>query len=164
MANESTKSQVTRVRGNWRGNTISIKTKWSTHDFTDDEIERLFKDEIIEFEAVSSKGTTYTARGKLEEQEYEGNKFVGFKLITDTNDVERFTGEWLGKTVRVKRVWGSHRFTDEEVRQLLDDEIITFSTVSNNTGNTYTVSGKLAEQDYEGHKYVGFTRVVVDED
>ena len=33
----------------------------------------------ISFEATAKSGKTYTAKGKLANQTYNGNKFVGFK-------------------------------------------------------------------------------------
>ena len=49
------------------------------HTFTDAEVEKLLAGDTIEFSAVSSRGKDYTARGKLEEQEYKGYPFWGFK-------------------------------------------------------------------------------------
>lgn len=81
----------------------------------------------------------------------EGNthEYLGFTLKFDeqkesTDVVERFTGMWDGKEVKVKRVWGGHRFTDK------------FQAKSQRTGNYYTAEGKLAEQEYSGNKFIGF--------
>ena len=155
-------TEVEKVNGIWKGTPISIKKKWSTHEFTADEIAKLFNDEIIEFEAVSKSGNTYIAKGKLEEQEYEGNTFIGFKLIVDNDETERFTGIWNNKNVKVKRIWSGHRFTDEEVQKLLNDEVITFEHISK-YGNKYIAKGKLAEQSFNGNKYVGF-KLFIDEE
>ena len=151
-----------KVNGTWQGTPINIKKVWGGHEFTADECAKLFNDEIIEFEATSKKGTTYTAKGKLEKQIFtddNGNEheFIGFKPIFDEKQaVERFEGTWNGKTVKVKRVWSGHRFTDEEVQHLLKGEVIAFETTSNKTGNKYTAKGRLEEQSYEGRAFVGF--------
>ena len=65
--------------GTWKGKEIKFKRVWSGHKFTDSEVESLLKGEEISFEATSSKGTTYTAKGKLANQSFNGIKFVGFK-------------------------------------------------------------------------------------
>lgn len=150
--------QTNRKFGTWQGTPISIKGEWGGHEFTADECSELFKGEIIEFEAISKDGKPYKVRGRLEKQEYNGAEFIGFKPIFDEkkNNEERFTGTWNGKEVNIKRIWNGHRFTDEEVRILLEGGIIEFDTVSKNTGNPYKAKGKLAEQTYEDNAYIGF--------
>lgn len=153
----SENQEVQKVNGTWNGIPVNIKKVWSGHEFNADECAKLFNGEIIEFEATSKKGTTYIAKGKLEEQEYEGHTFVGFKPIFEQkNDDDYFTGNWNGKEIRVKKVWSGHTFTQEEIKSLLSGEIITFDAVSKKTGNSYKAKGKLEEQEYEGRKFVGF--------
>ena len=152
-------NEVTKVNGTWQGTPIGIKKVWGGHEFTSDECAKLFNDEIIEFEAISKKtGKPYTCKGKLEKQEFEGHEFIGFKPIFEDkkDDSERFEGTWNGKRVKVKRFWGGHRFTDEEVKKLLDGEGISFEATSKTKGTIYTASGKLAEQTFEGRTFVGF--------
>lgn len=154
-----TNNEVQKVNGTWQGTPISIKKIWGGHEFTADECAKLFNDEIIEFEAISKKtGKPYTCKGKLEKQEFEGNEFVGFKPIFEEkkDDVERFTGTWNGKEVRVKRIWGGHRFSDEEVESLLNGNIIKFKAISKKSQKTYEAKGKLADQEFEGNKFIGF--------
>lgn len=164
--------EIKKVNGTWNGMPCSIKAVWGKndhwegHEFTADERTALFNDETIEFPAISKAGKDYTAKGKLEKQSFTDNdgnvhEYVGFALKFDekTDDVERFEGTWNGKKVKVKRNWGGHRFTDEEVEWLLNGAFITFEAVSNKTGNTYTAKGKLAEQEYQGRTFVGFKPV-----
>lgn len=150
--------EIQKVNGTWKGMPVNIKKVWSGHEFTADECAKLFNDEIIEFEVTSKKGSTYTAKGKLEKQEFEGHEFIGFKPIFEEkkDEIERFTGKWNGKDVKVKRIWGGHRFTDEEVQCLLDGGTIVFDAVSKNTGNPYKAKGRLEEQSYEGRNFIGF--------
>ncbi len=62
------------------GEKVSFNREWSGHTFTDEEVKRLLAGDIISFEATSArKGTTFMAKGKLEEQKYKGHKFWGFK-------------------------------------------------------------------------------------
>ena len=53
-------------------------------------------------------------------------------------------------------MWGGYRFTDEECEILLKGKEVTIEAVSQKTGNSYVVTGKLAEQNYQGRKFVGF--------
>lgn len=155
MAGEN---EVKKINGTWKGMPISIKGVWGEHEFTADERTKLFNDEIIEFEAISKAGNKYMAKGKLEKQEFEGHEFIGFKPIFEErkDDVERFEGTWNGKSVKVKRIWSGHRFTDEEVQCLLEGGTIKFKAVSKTKGTEYDAKGKLAEQEYNGNKFIGF--------
>ena len=62
-----------------------------------------------------------------------------------------------GQEITINRVWGGHRFTDEEVQKLLANEEISFSKTSQR-GTEYTVKGKLMEQEYEGKTFFVFKR------
>ena len=77
--------------------------------------------------------------------------------MADYAQVERFEGTYkpLGIQVKPKRVWGSHRFTDEEVVALLEGETIEFDATSK-TGKPYVARGRLEENEYNGFKYWGF--------
>lgn len=55
------------------GKPVSFNKKWGSHEFTDEEIENLFKGEEI---TIDGKIT-----GKLAEQTYKGHKFWGFKKV-----------------------------------------------------------------------------------
>lgn len=82
-------------------------------------------------------------------------------MTSTTNKKEKYTGVWAntGKSVSFNREWGSHRFTDQECEDLLAGrEIEVLGLVSSN-GNTYGVVGKLSEQTYNGHKFIGFERL-----
>lgn len=149
--------QNNKVNGTWQGIPISIKKNWSGHEFTTEECVKLFNDEIIEIEAVSKKGNTYKVSGKLEKQEYEGKEFVGFKpIFNNKSDEDYFTGSWNNKEVKIKKTWSNHTFSKEEIECLLAGNTIVFEAVSKRTGNKYKVKGKLAEQNYEGHSFIGF--------
>ncbi len=72
---------------------------------------------------------------------------------------EKFEGKWNGKAVKFNREYAGHRFTDEECEALCNGkEIEVLGLISAKTGNTYGVKGKLSEQEYNGHKFVGFER------
>lgn len=72
---------------------------------------------------------------------------------------EKYEGKWNGKAVKFNREYAGHRFTDEECEALCNGkEIEVLGLISAKTGNTYGVKGKLSEQEYNGHKFVGFER------
>lgn len=75
--------------------------------------------------------------------------------MSEFKQKEKYTGELNHKVISFNRVWSTHRFTDEECVKLCDGQTITFTT-KNKEGKDYTVSGKLEEQEYNGHKFYGF--------
>ena len=67
---------------------------------------------------------------------------------------EYYEGNWNGKDVRFKRVQNGHSLSDQECETLINGGSITCKFVSK-AGNDYEMVGKLANKEYNGHKYVG---------
>ena len=65
-----------------------------------------------------------------------------------------------GANVTFARVWSGHRFSDQEVEDLLAGKEITVMDFKNAQGKTWAGAGKLAEQDTKDgkRKYWGFMR------
>lgn len=124
---------------------------WNGHMFVDDEIQKLLQGEEI---TIECKGDA-TFTGILEEQEYKGQKFWGFKaLVSEKEKVG--VGEIFAPTGKVlekgfNKVWGGHAFTDDEVQRLLQGEEISIIT-----SNNKPISGFLAQQTYKGNTFYGF--------
>lgn len=113
-----------KVEGEFNGEIISFNREWSGHRFTDEEVDKLLNGEEISFEAVSRKGSTYTAYGVLAEQEYNGNTFYGFKPDFDTP--------------RIPKQWAGHTFTKDERKALEAGQKIKITgLVSKKTGKEY---------------------------
>lgn len=70
---------------------------------------------------------------------------------------ETVAGTWRGRDVSFSRTWGGHRFTDDEVAQLLDGGTVDFRAV-NKDGKAFDVFGALADLEHNGAAYVGFER------
>ena len=78
--------------------------------------------------------------------------------VMDKSDKKKASGTWNGKQVTFTAEWGGHEFTDDEIKQLLDGYEIEVTGLVSKSGKTYGVTGKLTEQTYNGHKFVGFER------
>ena len=78
--------------------------------------------------------------------------------VVEQTEKERYTGEFNGKSVTISRVYGGHRFTDEELEKLFNGEEIEVSDFVSKDGKTYGAKGKLAEQEYKGKTFWGFSR------
>ena len=77
---KSSAQQKEKYTGTWNGQEVSFNRVWSGHRFTDEECEKLCDGEFIEVRGLTSaKGTTYGVKGHLENLEYNGYKYVGFK-------------------------------------------------------------------------------------
>lgn len=161
---------VEYAEGTWNGRTVRFKRTWGANDhwnghtFTDAEIKRLLAGEQIEFEAVSRKGSTYTARGELDEGTFNGRSYVGFTLKFDSpqgQDPAYAYGTWNGEDIRFKKTWGAndkwpgHTFTEDEIEILLNGGEVEFEATSKG-GRPYTARGGLAKSTYNGREFVGF--------
>lgn len=71
---------------------------------------------------------------------------------------EKVSGVWQGNPVSFNRIWGGHRFTDDEVNALLAGKEITILGLKTKNGGTYGVKGELANLEFKGSKFVGFNR------
>lgn len=72
---------------------------------------------------------------------------------------ERASGVWsvTNKEISFTREWRGHRFTDKEVKDLLDGKDITINgIVSQKDKSKYGVTGHLANLEYNGVKFIGF--------
>lgn len=119
---------------------------WGDHKFTDTEIQALLAGQIIKF---SVKGGEVS--GKLDQQQYKGKPFWGFKVEDKTYDEAIYaTGMFDGEVVHFKRVWGGHIFTTNEIQTLLAGGSVSFDTAKGN------VKGILAKQKYKGKAFWGF--------
>jgi DNA topoisomerase-3 len=159
-----------RVSGVWNGQNVSFKREFSGHRFTDDEVSRLLAGESIKLmDCVSAKtGRPFKCEGKLEQSTFKGRTFVGFKPVSFLGDdgkpvqqrdsSDYVEGTWKRKKVRFKRIWGGHRFTDDEVADLLAGKEITLTGLRSKSGTEYGVTGKLANLKYNGVSYVGFDK------
>lgn len=136
---------------------VSFAREWSGHRFTDAETNLLLKGEKISFPCVSSKtGRSFEAEGSLQKQVYKGREFWSFAMERSECPPDKVEGLYKGKKeVRFKVEFSGHRFTSEEVEQLLSGKEISFDAVSK-AGKPYTVKGSLKEQVYNGTKFWGF--------
>lgn len=80
-------------------------------------------------------------------------KALGLK---DPAPRERVSGTWAGQEVVFNRIWSGHRFTDEELEDLLAGAVVTITATSARTGKDFTVKGALGEKEYKGKMVVGF--------
>lgn len=86
-------------------------------------------------------------------------KELGKTMATGNfEEKEKYEGTWNGKSVKFSRTWGGHRFTDEECEALCNGDEIEVFGLKSKAGKEYGVTGKLSEQSYNGHKFVGFER------
>lgn len=83
---------------------------------------------------------------------------LGGISVSEVQTKEKYKGNFNGKDISFSRVWGGYRFTDEECERLLNGEEISVKGLKSKTGSTYGVKGRLAELEYNGHKYFGFEK------
>lgn len=72
---------------------------------------------------------------------------------------EKAEGIWNGQQVKFNRETRGHRFSDQEVTDLLAGKTINIVGKKNDGSGTYECHGKLAQLNYNGHDYIGFDLV-----
>lgn len=79
------------------------------------------------------------------------------KVPKEIFEKEQFEGLWktTGKHIKFTRIWNGYRFTDEECVALLDGQHIQFIAKSK-TGENKAYCGILADQEYNGSRFIGF--------
>lgn len=85
-------------------------------------------------------------------------KEMKIKMAENKQQKEKFQGVWTetGGNISFNRTWGGYRFSDEECQALLDGEEIELNGWTDKSGAG--ARGKLAAQEFKGHKYIGFER------
>ena len=139
MANDKANA-VERYKGTWNGKEVNFKKEWSGHKFTDDECKKLCDGEEIEIEAVSAKtGKTFKCKGKLEEQEFKGKSFVGFKNTGFVNS--------SGGSGGVPDEWCQHKFTDDEKSLLETGMTVSCDDFVSKKGNKFKAKVRYGKND-----------------
>lgn len=142
------------VQGVWQGKNVTIKGSFMDHVFTEQELTTLFNGGEVTV-TTHKNGATYEGiKGKLEVQEYNGNKFLGYKARFPEKE-GYVKGIWKGKEVTFKGSFMGHTFTDGEIKLLLAGTPITFEAKKKN-GDKTDVTGELKNKTYKGKKFVGF--------
>lgn len=134
-----------KASGAWNGVPVTFKREYFGHRFTDEEVAELLDNKEIEFECEFD-GKKVKVKGALEYAEYNGYEYVrvGAKIQRD----DQVTGVWNGRQINIKKSYGDHTYTQEELDKLFAGETITIEY----KGAKYV--GKLEEQEYKGHKYI----------
>lgn len=75
---------------------------------------------------------------------------------------DRYYGLWKGRQVSFKDTWANHFFTDNEVIQLFNGEIIKLEYINSNKEISHT-RGCLGYSEYKEKKYFGFVPEFADD-
>lgn len=143
---------------------VSFSREYGTHRFTDSEVEHLLNGKSIRIELKAKTGTEYSVEGNLQEKEYKEQKYWGFEPDPETRQFKNSFPEKVksdgtfkptGETVKFNQEWGGHKFTDKEVKDLLEGKDIKFKAKSK-AGKSYEAKGKLEKQEYKGKPFWGF--------
>lgn len=135
------------AHGNFEGQDVKFKRVWAGHRFTDDEVDKLLAGETISFTANKKEGGTFPATGNLAHQEYNGHKYIGFKMDPLANT---FTGTFqpTGEKVSFPKSWSGHDFNSDEVDKLLAGETIHVTAHSRKKKKDFECDGKLGKTSY----------------
>lgn len=138
------------VSGVWRKKTVEIPREFRGYTFSDEECDRLFHGEEILISGLKGerkfgkKVSTYNYQLNIRLTTKNGLVTFATSPAKDP-EKEYASGTLNGKTVEFCRIWGGHRFTDEEVQTLLDGKELSLRNLTSKKGNPYGVIGKLTQ-------------------
>lgn len=136
------------------GQEITFNKEFGGYEYSDSDVDTLLSGGTIEFEMKTKAGMA-KVEGKLAEQTFKGKKFWGIKAQYKKDMSNRAEGTFGGKEINFKKEWGGHKFTADEIKDLLAGKNITFK-FKTKKGKEMDVTGKLEEQSMSGHKFFGF--------
>lgn len=137
------------VEGVWNGQEQKFKRNYRNHEFTDDEVSRLFAGEKVTLTLTAKSGSKYTWVCWLSPDcEYNGRKYFG---------VTGEFGKADDKTPSCPAQWSGHKFTKKEVSALEAGKTIEVKNlVSKRTGNKYSAKLSLEWREAEGQWPAGW--------
>lgn len=127
-----------KVKGTWAitGQEIEINRVWAEHRFTDEELNELFAGNEITIEGLKSKkGSTYGVVGKLSEQTYNDNDFIGFERL-------RFV-----EKVGVPDVWCKYKFSAAEKTTLEAGDSVEIKNAVGKNGKKFSCRVRYTQRD-----------------
>ena len=140
MAENKNFEEKEKVEGNWKGSQVKFNRVVAGHRFTDEEVVKLLNDEVITVSDFQGKNGPFAASGKLENQEYNGRTFVGFKMMFEPREE------------RIPDSWAEHVFTEEEKQLLESGESIWITNCISRKGNPFSAEVVWAEE--QGRKKI----------
>lgn len=138
------------------GTATRFNRTWAGHRFTDDEVTALCAGKSVSFVLTRNDGSSESVVGHLEGKMFDPDDdpdrgpipYVGF--TKEANSATHAEGVWArtGTKVKFRRSFGTHTFSEGEVRALLADEFVGF-TATSRAGNEYEAVGRLQPQTFE---------------
>lgn len=128
LMEQANNNQKEKVTGIWSetGEEVTFNRVWAGYRFSDSEIQDLLNGKQIEIRNLKSKkGTAYGVIGKLAEQTYDGNSFIGFMK-------EEFIHE-----EGVPGSWCKHNFTEKEKKALEAGETVHIKNAVSKNGKKF---------------------------
>lgn len=137
-----------KFEGVWtkNGEHVSFNRQWGTnphwdgHRFSDDECQRLLAGAVVSFDATSKSNSPYTAKGTLEEGEFNDRKFVGFKMDFTKHDPTASP---------VPKVLCGHTFSADERKRLESGDKVFVDGLKSRKGNTFGATLYVGVKDGE---------------
>lgn len=123
-----------RYQGVWNGKNVSFKRVFSGRRFNDEECEKLCQGTTLEVTDLTGRsGNTYAARVALDNCEWNGNKYIGIKVMGFLNSIP-------------KSICG-HTFTDDERDQLAAGCKLWLEGLTSKKGNTFDTYVRWGEKE-----------------
>lgn len=136
------------------GKTITISRSYGDHRFTDKELNDLYAGREIEITFNTQWGNTKTVTGKIEKKDWPEKEIIFWGFIThsledkESNFVE---GVYKGQQIKFKNIFADHKYTEDEINQLLNGDSI-YIIITNKNGKQVAVRVKLIQYQNDYYK------------
>ncbi|MGC6586671.1 DNA topoisomerase [Paenibacillus sp. Dod16] len=105
------------------GEKVSFSREWNGYLFSDQEVQRLLRGEVITIEGKNpTSGNPYRAEGKLAKGKYKGNTFWGFKRLE--------ANSYTAQTAPFPLEWSGYKFSANDQARLRAGEKIKIKAIS----------------------------------
>lgn len=146
---DASMKQKIKAKGVYKplGKEIVFNKEWSGHTFTDEEVAKLLNGDMIEITAVSAKSKkAFKVGGKLEESEYKGKRFWGFRPVF------KEAADYTIETAPFPESWSGYTFTKADEKRLRNGEKIKIKAISAKSGKPFEVDVTFEIAEYNGVK------------
>ena len=116
------------------GMMVTMSKNYGSYQFSEEELDKLYKGDTIEINFTSQWGNTKHIKGRLDRRTWDDKNIVFWAFVTEdlqSPEENIVTGIYQGQKIRFKNQFGTHKLTEDEIKRLLNGESI-YVVITNN--------------------------------
>lgn len=139
------------------GNMITMSKSYGSHEFTEQELDKLYKGDTIEFDFTSQFGNTKRISGKLDKKDWPEKEIIFWAFVSKdlrAQEDNMVTGIFRGEKIKFKNQFADYKLSKEDINKLLDGKIL-YTVITNKNGKRTSVRIKLVPVEGDYYKLQG---------